>query len=277
MKQGEMNWVSYDGLPLFAQKWEPDGEIKGVINLIHGHGDHSGRFAHWAKRFNSAGYALVSFDLRGHGRSGGKRGHCPSFDHFADDITIMLQKSEELFPKIKPFLYGHSLGGIILLYFLIQRQPEVKGAIVTSPALRSKVQEQKAKVAMTLLLGSILPTLTIPTALEIDALSRDESVLNKYINDPLVHEKISLQLGKRTIGAIDFIFKNAAMINLPLLLLHGSDDRICYARGSEELASLIDKNCSFKLFEGCYHELHNEPEKDDVFNFLIGWINSQNG
>ena len=276
MKHKEMLWTSYDGLPLFAQKWAPDGEIKGVINLVHGLGEHSGRYAHWAERFNRAGYALASFDLRGHGRSGGRRGDTPSFDHFADDITILLEKTKEIYPDIPAFIYGHSLGGMLVLFYLIQRQPELKGAVVTSPGLRTMIDQQKAKIAAVKTLGALLPKVSIPNGLEIEGLARDERVIVEYQNDPLVHDRVSLRMGKGMINTIEFIFKNAALIKIPLLLMHGSGDRICYASGSEELASLMDENCSLQLFEECYHELHNEPEKDDVFNFLIEWINSQN-
>lgn len=276
MKQGEMNWVSYDGLPLFAQKWEPDGEIKGVINLVHGLGEHSNRYQHWADRFNSTGYAVVSFDLRGHGRSGGQRGDTPSYDHFADDISILIEKSAELFPGTPSFIYGHSLGGLLVLFYLVQRQPDLRGAIVTSPGLRTMIDQQKAKIAAVKILGSLLPRVSIPNGLELEGLARDERVIVDYQNDPLVHDRVSLRMGKGMIETIEFIFKNAAMIKLPLLLLHGSGDKICYANGSEELASLMGKNCSLQLFEGCYHELHNEPEKDDIYNFLIGWVDSQN-
>ena len=276
MKQKEMKWVSYDGLPLFAQRWEPDGDIKGVICLVHGLGEHSGRYVHWADRFNNAGYAVVSFDLRGHGRSGGQRGDTPSFDHFADDISILLEKTKEMYPAIPAFIYGHSLGGMLVLFYLIQRQPDLKGAVVTSPGLRTMIDQQKAKVAAVKILGSLLPRVSIPNGLELEGLARDERVIEDYKNDPLVHDRVSLRMGKGMIETIEFIFKNAAMIKIPLLLLHGGDDRICYASGSEELASLMDDNCSLKLFKECYHELHNEPEKEDVFNFLIEWLNSQN-
>lgn len=276
MKQKEMKWVSYDGLPLFAQRWEPDGDIKGVICLVHGLGEHSNRYAHWADSFNNAGYAVVSFDLRGHGRSGGQRGDTPSFDHFADDISILLEKTKEMYPAIPAFIYGHSLGGMLVLFYLIQRQPDLKGAVVTSPGLRTMIDQQKAKVAAVKILGSLLPKVSIPNGLELEGLARDERVIEDYKNDPLVHDRVSLRMGKGMIETIEFIFKNAAMIKIPLLLLHGGDDRICYASGSEELASLMDDNCSLKLFKECYHELHNEPEKEDVFNFLIEWINCQN-
>lgn len=276
MKQEEMKWTTFDGLPLFAQRWEPDSGAKGVINLVHGLGEHSGRYKLWAERFINAGYALVSFDLRGHGRSGGQRGDTPSFDHFTDDISILLEKTKEMYPGIPTFIYGHSLGGMLVLFYLIQRQPNLKGAIVTSPGLRTMVDQQKVKIAAVRILGTLLPKASIPNGLEIEGLSRDDTVIEAYRNDPLVHDKVSLRMGKGMIETIEFIFNNAAKISIPLLLMHGSGDRICYASGSEELASLMDEDCSLKLFEGCYHELHNEPEKDDVFKFLMEWINSYN-
>lgn len=276
MKHEEMKWVSYDGLPLFAQRWEPDGEVKGVINLVHGLGEHSGRYAHWADRFNNAGYALVSFDLRGHGRSGGQRGDTPSYNHFADDISIMLEKTEEIFPGIPAFIYGHSLGGMLVLYYLIQRQPVLKGAVVTSPGLRTMIDQQKIKIAAVKILGSLLPKVSIPNGLELEGLARDERVIEEYQNDSLVHDRVSLRMGKGMIETIEFIFENAAKINIPLLLMHGSGDRLTYAAGSEEISALVKEDCTLKIWDCYYHELHNEPEKDDVFKFLIEWVNSTN-
>lgn len=275
LKHDEMKWKTDDALNLFAQKWEPESEVKGVICLIHGHGEHSSRYIHWAEKLTNEGFAVLAFDLRGHGKSDGQRGYTPSFDHYSDDLSILLNEAATQFPGIPCFLYGHSLGGVIALYFLVQRQPKLAGAVITSPALQTAVQEQKVKLTLALILGSLAPKGSMPSGLEQEALSRDESVIKAYRNDPLVHDRISFSMGKEAIKAIEYIYGNAEQINIPILLLHGTGDRITYESGSTELCRLVKGDCTLKVWEGYYHELHNEPEKDLVFNFLAEWLNKQ--
>lgn len=275
MKHKEMQWQTNDGLPLFAQKWEPARSIKGAICLVHGLGEHSGRYVHWAEKFTNSGYALLSIDLPGHGKSGGDRGDTPTFDHFADHINLMLDEAEKLYPGKPCFLYGHSLGGIIALFYIIQRRPQLQGAVITSPGLRTILHMQKDKIAMAYILGSIIPRVSIPNNLELEGLSRDPAVVAAYRADPLVHNRISLRMGKKMIEAINYIFDRAAEIELPLLLMHGTADQITFASGSEELSELVSGECNLKLWDGLYHELHNENEKDEIFAFLKDWLDSK--
>jgi alpha-beta hydrolase superfamily lysophospholipase len=272
LKHEEMNWLSNDALNLFAQSWEPEGEAKGAIALIHGLGEHSGRYRHWVEKLCEAGYAVESFDLRGHGRSEGQRGHTPSFDHYADDVDILINHTRNRFVDKPLFIYGHSLGGLIVLFYLIQRQPDLSGAVVTNPGLRTALGEQKMKVILARLLGSLMPAGSMSSGLEQEALARDHAVIEAYRNDPLVHDKVSFGFGKQSLAAIDYIFNNADRINLPLLLMHGTADRIAFVSGPEELASRVPDNCTLKIWEGFFHELHNEPEKDAVFAFLKEWL-----
>ncbi len=274
MKHKEMRWETKDGLRLFAQKWEPESEVKSVICLAHGHGEHSGRYIHWAERLTQSGYAVITADLRGHGRSGGKRGHTPSFDHYNDDISLLLEDAAQSFPGKPCFLYGHSFGGMLALFYLIQRQPQLSGAVITSPNLGGAIMEQRFKVAMARILGSVIPRLAIPSGIEQEALSRDRAVVENYRQDPLVHDKGTMRMAKGIIATIEYIFEHANEINLPVLIMHGTGDRISYAAESEKLARLIPGDCTFKLWEGYYHELHNEPEKDKVFSYLAKWLNS---
>ncbi len=275
VKHEEMQWLSNDGLKLFAQKWEPPDETKAVISLVHGHGEHSGRYSHWAEKLNNAGYAVVAIDLRGHGRSGGQRGDSPSFDHYADDVSILLKNTDELFPGKPVFLYGHSLGGLIVLFTLIQRRPKVKGAVITSPVLQTPIVEQKAKMAAAKILGSVLPKVTLPSGLDQAALSRDPAVIEAYRNDPLVHDKGSLRMAKDMLASMEYVLGRDAEVEVPLLLMHGTGDQLTFATGSDLLAKTINGDCTLKLYEGCYHELHNEPEKDEIFADLRKWLDQK--
>lgn len=274
MKHEEMQLMSKDALDLFAQCWEPAGEIKAVICLVHGLGEHSSRYIHWAEMLTGAGYALLALDLRGHGKSGGQRGHTPSYDHYADDVSVLFDEAARRFPGKPCFIYGHSMGGLVVAYYLIQRQPQLAGAIITGPGLRTAIEKQKAKVILARILGTILPKGSMPSGLEQEAISRDSAVVEAYKNDPLVHDQVTFAWGKQSLQASQYIFSNADRINLPLLVMHGTDDYIAFATGSEELAGLVQGDCTLKLWEGLYHEIHNEPEKDEVFAFIKDWLDN---
>jgi len=279
MNHEEMHWRAEDTLPLFARRWGPgeenNGQVKGVICLVHGLGEHSGRYHHWAEKLAGAGYATLAIDLRGHGRSGGRRGDTPSFDHYGDDINLLLDKAAEIYPGKACFLYGHSLGGLLVAFYLIQRQPKLKGAVICSPGLHTVLDEQKDMIAMARFFGLVLPFLSFPNNLEQEGLSRDPAVINAYREDPFVHNRVSARLGKGMLDTRDYIFNRAREITLPLLIMHGTGDRITYPSGSQKLAELVSGECTLKYWEGSYHELHNEVEKDEVFAFLHKWLDNR--
>lgn len=276
MKTFETSFAGQDGTAFFVQGWEADhGKPKALIALIHGLGEHTSRYAHVGNVLADAGYALVGFDLRGHGKSGGPRGHASSLEAYMQDMRQFFGLLKQRYPDLPHFLYGHSLGGLLTLTYAIQYGRGLKGVMVTSPALRSPLQKQKAKIAMVKLLGSLLPTLTLLSGLDPVAISRDPDVVQKYIHDPLVHSSTSLGFGKAGLSAVDLCFARAKEFPAPLLMLHGTGDRIAYCSGSEEFAKLVGAaggNVTLKLWEGLYHELHNEPEKAEVFRFMMGWL-----
>ena len=264
-----------DDVTFYIQGWEPERKAKAVICLVHGLGEHTGRYAHVGKAFNEAGYALFGFDLRGHGQTGGPRGHIPSLDVAMQDIRQFVQFQSQNHAGPPVFLYGHSLGGLLTLAYALQYPEGLRGVIVTGAGLRSALQEQKAKIALVKLLGSLMPTMIIKSELEIAALSRDTDVVQAYVDDPLVHDKASLGLGKAGLSAIDLCFARARTFKPPLLIMHGKADRITYPSGSEDFARLAgetNKDVTLKLWDGLYHEIHNEPEQKEVFKVMIEWM-----
>jgi alpha-beta hydrolase superfamily lysophospholipase len=275
VKWTEWNWKSNDGLEMYAQSWEPDGTPKAVVCLIHGLGEHSGRYVHVGKALTDAGLALAAFDLRGHGKSGGPRGHTPSFDAFMDDIEAFQKQLDECFPVLPRFLYGHSLGGILVLNYVLRRKSDFVGVISTAAGLRTSLEEQKAKVTMARILGTLIPSVAISSGLDPATISRNKEVVDKYVNDPLVHDKMSLGFGKLMLSVLPWTFEHAREFSLPLLIMHGTEDKLGYPRGSEEFASHVKQNCTVKLWDGLYHEIHNEPEQNEVLAYMIDWMNSQ--
>ena len=276
MKTFEWEWKSFDGLNMYSKGWAPDKEPKAIICLAHGHGEHIGRYEHVGAAFAKAGYALLGFDLRGHGKSGGPRGHSPSFEAFLRDIDSFIGETKSRYPDSPRFLYGHSLGGLLTLSYALNRTVDAKGLIVSSPGLRTALHEQKAKVALARVLGVLAPTITIPSGLSTDHISRDPQVVKAYINDPLVHDKMTLGFGRAALQVTSNIFEQAGKLSVPLLLAYCSADKLTYPHGSEEFAGLTPKGLvTLKRFEGLYHEPHNEPEQAEVFKTYIQWLDSQ--
>lgn len=276
MKTFEWNWKSFDGLDMYSKGWAPEKEPKAVVCLIHGLGEHIGRYEHVGTVFTAAGYAMLGFDLRGHGKSGGQRGHAPSAGAFFTDIETFVREAGTRYPSTPRFLYGHSLGGLLTLSWAVTHKVEVQGLIVSSPGLRTAIHDQKAKLMLAKVLGSLAPTVTLASELETSALSRDPQVVKDYIHDPLVHNKITTGFGKAGLVITDLAFQNASRLAVPTLLAYCTDDKIAFPRGSEEFARLVPQGLiTLKRYEGLYHEPHNEPEKAQVLNDYIQWLDTQ--
>jgi alpha-beta hydrolase superfamily lysophospholipase len=272
MKHNEDGWQSDDGIYLYAQAWEPETDPAAVICLVHGLGEHSGRYGHVAQHLVGNEFAVLAFDLRGHGRSAGQLGHAPSFDACMDDIDLLLKNAGDQYPGKPRFLYGHSLGGMQVLNYALRRKGDLAGVISTGSALRSEIENQTFKVALSKILGSVVPKLSIPSGLNPNMLSRDPEVIDAYINDPLVHDRATLGFANNSLQAIRWVYENAPKFNVPLLLMHGSQDKVAFPEGAEEFADLVQENCTLKMWQGLYHEVHNEPEYEAVLEYLVGWI-----
>ena len=276
MKTFESEFMAKDTQKLHVQGWEPDGTPKAVVVLVHGLGEHTGRYAHVAKALTKAGYALAGFDLRGHGRTEGLRGYAPSFEAILQDIDAFFAFLKQRYSDPIPyFQYGHSLGGLLTIAYHLYAKPKVAGVIVSAPGFASPLLEQKGKVMLVRLLSSILPKLIIDTGLDVNSISRDPKVLEAYNADPLVHEKTSLSFGKAGLDAIEFAFKHAPELQAPLLIMHGTADQLTYPRGSQDFIRRVSsKDATYKPWAGLYHEIHNEPEQSEVLRTMIEWLDA---
>jgi acylglycerol lipase len=275
MQTFESTWTDQHGLEFYSKAWEPDGAAKAVVALVHGLGEHIGRFAHVGEALSRAGYVLMGFDLRGHGRSGGIRGHTPSIEAFMQDIDLLLVHARARYPGLPTFLYGHSLGGILVLNYGLRRRPDLRGVIATSSGLHTALENQPVKVMMAKILGGIAPTALIASGLDTSTLSHDPEVERAYVADPLVHDKISLGFGKVMLGATTWALQHAHEFPLPLLLMHGAQDRLAFPSSSEEFAQAAGKKATLVLWKDMYHETHNELEKAQVLQTAIQWMDKQ--
>ncbi len=276
MKHFELNWQTADQLRIYSQGWEPESGLNAVVCLVHGLGEHTGRYGTLAERLNQEGYALMGFDLRGHGRSDGPRGHTPSFDAFMQDIAQFLEQATRRYPSVPLFLYGHSLGGILVLNYVLRERPILAGVIATGAGLRTALENQRLKIAFARLIGSIFPRLSLSSGLDAMMISRDAAIVQAYKSDPLVHDRATLKMANESFQAISWTFEHAPDFpTLPLLLMHGLGDQIAFFQGSQEFADLVPGDCTLKLWDGLYHEIHNEPEKGQVFDYIIAWLNEK--
>ena len=276
MQQIEFSWKTKNGLNLYAKEWKPEGKVKAVVALVHGLGEHIGRYDHVAEAFGKAGYAMVGFDQRGHGKSDGIRGFENSYDAIMDDIAQNIQNAKDRYPGLPVFLYGHSLGGNLVLFFALTRKPELKGVIATAPGLATATPLAPALLAMTKILYRLGPSMKIKNGLDLTGLSRDPEVAEKYIADPLVHPFISPRLALDMLNAGKYSVEHAAEFPLPLLLMQGTADRLVSPKKTKEfaLAAPLSK-ITYREWDGFYHELHNEPEKADVIKVMTGWMDQE--
>jgi acylglycerol lipase len=275
MRHEEFDIRTGDGLKLYSQAWEPEGKTKAVVCLIHGLGEHSGRYAHLGNYLTGQHYALFSFDLRGHGKSEGQRGHAQSMKTFEEDISLLLSHAGQRHPGLPIFLYGHSLGGTLVLDYAYTTPIKLTGVIATGPLLRTGFEPPTWKIALGKAMRRVMPTFSMSNEIERPALSRDPRVVQAYISDPLVHDRISASLGIDMLQLGLSLLERASDFPLPLLLMHGSADRLASPQASREFAEKAGGKCTLKIWDGFYHEIHNEPEKDEVFKFLMDWMEKQ--
>ena len=264
-----------DGVRLFAQLWQPDHPPRAVVCLVHGHGEHSGRYEHVAQALTGAGYALQAFDLRGHGQSPGSRGDAPSYQTLLIDVALALDTAAGRFPDLPRFLYGHSLGAILAVDAALSRTGGLSGVIATGPPFRTSLEEQTLKLLMVRVLGRVLPSLTLPTGLDPKHLSRTPDVVADYVNDPLVHDRLSLGLAQQLLGAKESIMERAADLRTPVLLMHGTEDQLGFADATSEFGRCVPGDCTVTMWEGLCHEIHNEPEQQEVIQTMIDWMDAR--
>jgi alpha-beta hydrolase superfamily lysophospholipase len=237
---------------------------------VHGLGEHSGRYEHLAAAFTEAGLALYAIDLRGHGRSEGPRGHTPSLTQWYDDVELFLSRTH---PEKARILYGHSLGGALALCFALHRPEKLNGIIATGPSLRIIADVPLWKEFLGKVMAGIWPTFTQPNGLITGDLSRDPLVVQAYIDDPLVHDRVSSRLYVDMVAAGQEVLERAADILLPVFLVHGETDRLCDCTATEEFyATAGSPDKTLHIWPALFHEVHNEPEKDQVIQEIVEWV-----
>jgi alpha-beta hydrolase superfamily lysophospholipase len=270
----EWKWKSRDSLEIYARGWKPEAP-KAVVVLVHGHGEHVNRYNHVADAFTQAGYAMQAFDLRGHGQSAGQRGHTSNYDSLMNDIADFMADAQKRYPGLPVFLYGHSMGGNQVINYALRSPQGLKGVIATGPWLKLAFDPPAAQVIAAKLLNSIASAFSMASRLSQASLSRDPEVVSKYAADPLVHDKISPRLYTGIYESGLWALEHAADFKIPMLLMHGSGDQITSAPASQEFAQKAGSLVTLRIWDGFYHEIHNEPEKTEVIQAMVDWLDQQ--
>ncbi len=273
----EMVVNARDGLPVYVYAWKPETAPKGILMATHGHGEYALKYTHVAEALNAGGYAYCGYDTRGHGRSGGPRGHVPRYEAFLSDLDRVREAVAALFPGLPLFLLGHSLGGQITLAYLIERQPQVAGAVVSAPWLRPIFSPPAWKLALARVLSNAAPTFQQSTGLD-DAvpMTHDEALRNAYPEPQLSHTLMSARLGTEALSRGEAIFRRAAEVRTPLLLLHGEADGVFAAADSQAFFARVSApDKTLRLYPGLYHEILNETERQTVFADILAWLDAR--
>ena len=261
------------GLKLFSQSWRPEGTAQAVLAIVHGFGEHSGRYTNVVRHFVPRGYAVHGFDLRGHGRSPGQRGHINSWAEYREDVKAFLGHVAKQEPGRPVFLLGHSLGSIIALDYALHHPQGLSGLILSGLAVDPVGAATPLLVATARLMSRIWPTLSMAVKLDKAALSRIPEVVSEYIADPLVHGLGSARWGTECLDAIAWCKAHASRLQLPLLVVHGDSDRINTAAGARrvfEAARSQDKR--LVLVPGGHHEPHNDLGREQTFQALEEYL-----
>ena len=266
-----------DGLPLFLHHW-PHAAPRGTVLIVHGLGEHGGRYAHVAAQLNAWGWRVLAHDHRGHGRSGGERGRIASDDALLRDLAVVIDAVRAAQPG-PLLLLGHSMGGLIAARFVaegLRPQPvawyrEVEALLLSSPALAIEMNPVQKLLLATL--GPLAPNLAVANGLDPSWVSRDPVVVAAYVADPLVHDRITPRLTRFIVDGGALVRRFAPRWRVPTLLMWAGSDRCVAPRGSVEFAAAAPREVlQSQVFEPLFHEIFNEPEQAQVFARLQAWL-----
>jgi alpha-beta hydrolase superfamily lysophospholipase len=265
-----------DGTTIHTVSWLPDAEPRAVILLVHGLSEHSGRYQHVAGRLVEQGYVVYALDHRGHGKSDGLRSHFDTFDQPVNDLKQYFDSVKAANSGKKIFIYGHSMGSLVTLAFLLRYQQEITGAIISGNPLAVEFAQPKALVTLGGIFNNLIPKVALTPPLPSSYLSHDPAVVKAYDTDPLNYRgNVRVSIGYGILQASRAVRSRLNELNLPLLIFHGAEDKLCPPEGSRMLyAGVTSADKTLKIYSGLYHETHNEPEWEMVMTDIINWLNA---
>ncbi|MEN9538042.1 MAG: hypothetical protein RLZZ126_277 [Pseudomonadota bacterium] len=270
-------FIAHDGDNIAVQDWPIDKgqKLRGVVLIVHGLGEHAGRYHHVAQRLNEWGFAVRGYDLHGHGESGGARGGMPTDTRMLDDLADILDSTRrQLTPSTPVIVLGHSMGGLIAARFVQLNKLPVEGLVLSSPALAADLNPvQKLLLAVA---PRVAPNLRVANSLDVNKLSHDPKVVAAYKADKLVHDRISARLGRFIFDAGTAVVQGAARWKVQTLLMYAGQDHLVSPSGSRAFAAAAPAQVlTSQCFDGLYHEIFNELEAEPVFGVLKGWLDAR--
>jgi alpha-beta hydrolase superfamily lysophospholipase len=272
MQHSEATFEGAGGLTMYCQKWQPAEKARAVMAIIHGFGEHSGRYMNTVNHFVPIGFTVYGFDHRGHGKSEGKRGHIMKWSEFRQDVHNFLGIIRDRESDLPLFLLGHSMGGLIVLEYVLHHQENIRAIIASSPLL-AQPAISPFLMLLSRILSKIWPGFSIDTKLDVNSLSRDAQVIRAYQEDPLVHSTASARLGTELTAAIDWTHTHAPEFKLPLMIVQGDADSLVPTQGSHKFFhNLTISDKEIHMYDGGYHEPHNDIDKAIVLNDIEQWI-----
>ncbi len=272
MKHQEGTLSGTAGAELFTQSWQPDGEPRAVLAIVHGIGEHSGRYPNVVDTLVARGLAVYGYDHRGHGRSTGQRGHITRWSEFRQDLGLFLARVRQEQAGRPLFLMGHSLGGLIVLEYVLHDPNGLRAVVASAPAV-AQTGASPLLVALSRIMSRLAPTFSLDTGLDASAISRDPAAVRAYTNDPLVHGKATARFGAEFVEAMAWVNAHAVEFQPPLLVIQGTADRLVPAaavRAFFERVPVADKE--FHEYEGYYHECHNDVDWEKPVGELADWL-----
>jgi alpha-beta hydrolase superfamily lysophospholipase len=272
-EQAETTFPGAGGVLLHRRCWPAEGAPRGVVALVHGIGEHSGRYANLVGPLTARGYTVCGFDHRGHGRSPGRKGHIDRWEDYRRDVAAFVGQAEREGAGLPVFLYGHSLGALIALDYALHHPEGLAGLIVSAAPIRPTGVTKPHLVAAARVLSRLWPVFPLRLGLDTRALSRDDSVVRAYLDDPLVHSRVSVRWGMEAMVALARVRAAMAGIRLPALILHGGADRIHDAEGSLILFdALPGPDKEVRIYRDGAHEPHNDLCREQVVADVLGWL-----
>jgi len=259
---------------IYYQCWLPESDVKAVLIVVHGLAEHCGRYMNLVNRFVPVGYAVYTFDLPGHGKSHGQRVFVNRFEDYTQTLAVFLDKVRALHNAPPLFLVGHSMGSLVSAVFLTRHQKNFVGAVLSgSGVVKVPDNISNATIFAGKIFSVLLPKIGL-IGLDVNGVSRDPSVVRGYVEDPLVHTgKTTARLAAEILGAMKRIPEIAAQITLPILLIQGGADRLVDPEGAQMLFETVQSSDkTIKIYEGLYHEIFNEPERDQVLSDVEEWL-----
>lgn len=260
-------------LNLYYQSWKSSSEPHAIVAIVHGVGEHSGRYQNLLEPMTDNKYAVYGFDLRGHGRSPGQRVYINSWAEYREDLNAFVKFIKEQEPGKPIFLYCHSLGSIIGLDYMMNYPKEIKGAILSGTPFESSGAVKPALIAIANTMSKIIPRLSMNLGLDVTALSRDEAVGRAYVNDPLVCRLATARFGTEYLKTTAWTREHIGELSIPTFFIHGENDRIAVAEAvSEAVKKITLAEKSLIIYPGGYHEPHNDYGHPRVMGNVIEWL-----